>query len=958
MKNLMYYLKALAYYFEKILNTIKTNGVYIFLSVFFVFLLFFISDVTNDFVYALNEKGNFPNVFFISLSFFLMALALWVIPAFFIKLYLGSNADKDDILLYYGNFEEIYNGKKNEKKNQIPVKYLAIAPWIVFTITLSACLLKSLKIVESTWFIFVISLFVSFFILNFLSRKFKYIYEFFTKNKQRKNLFKIPFFVAILVLVFPLIISIVMPFTNIYSEIDFKSPEEVDRIYNTFLFFLILYNVLCIIFTFMFLVYKENEPVDVENKYNFSRKLHLLTIVLSISLLIIFCILSLNFKLIWISPVVILVILSTFFILLFELLYTTPRIIIIIDRYKTISTGKYDWQKYIFYIAILFMVFVFVIQPHKFIYMKHNENTKVARAADRPTLDQYFLDWLEANHNISDETNEEPINIILISGQGGGSTAGSWILANLLKVEATNPQFYKNIFSMSTVSGSSNGANFYLAIKSQHLLENDKPKDTANADFEKRRKQVVGDIYTKNYFSSNFLGLMFSDYFINPIISKIDNSNIDRNYILQQEEKNALLSAIQTNDPKKNELIKNYFDQNYLDIWRKKANKKVDQMNPLLFLNTTYVEEGRKAIFSPVKTGGMNFRAIDILENFGKTGESNRNFYIPISAAVAQSQAFPLLSTYNNVPGVGYLGDGGMYENTGTSTTLAIYKRLKSTSKSISEKYPKRKIRFILINFIAEKSKTPPHPSDLARKSMLMYTIGQAYKTPFNGHANDAWEELRTEVNNENANKNNQYDKDIFLDIENSNEFATTRLISRKTINRMFNNQEIKQKGADAINNIFKKYTEVRKQQLLKNSTLTKAEKVTAKASIVYIHYSGRVNKSLMNDLMFEINNDINSQINENIYRGTNDINNYVLNVPGVEKVPSFDIDQIRYFHEEDRLLAERLQRILKEKGLDLQPQFFNYKNFSSDVPKGQLELWINNIGNYGKKSEQPSAKR
>ncbi|MCS3870851.1 hypothetical protein J3D55_003767 [Chryseobacterium ginsenosidimutans] len=79
-------MKTFYFYLDRIFDTIKTNGVYIFLSVFFVFLLFIVSDVTNDFMYALIDKGNLPNVFYIFVSFVLMALSLWVIPAFFIKL--------------------------------------------------------------------------------------------------------------------------------------------------------------------------------------------------------------------------------------------------------------------------------------------------------------------------------------------------------------------------------------------------------------------------------------------------------------------------------------------------------------------------------------------------------------------------------------------------------------------------------------------------------------------------------------------------------------------------------------------------------------------------------------------------------------------------------------------------------------------------------------------------------
>ncbi|AZA90441.1 Uncharacterised protein [Chryseobacterium nakagawai] len=759
-------METFIYYVEKIYNTIKANGIYIFLSVFFVFLLFVVSDVSNDFIYALGDAGNLPNIFYIVLAFILLTISLWVIPGAFLKTFLGSKTEPKVVEFYYRGFEKIYNGRRNKKRNQVPVKYIAIAPWIIYNTTLVVCLAKSLvelikKEERKEWIdkdltyiaLFVLILILSFTVLAVLNQKSSKLYRLFIANRNHKKVLNAFLMFFVTFLVFPLIVFI-------FKDIQLELSTEISYCY--FLIALIIYNFLCILMTFLFLIYKEKERADTKSRYEFSRKIHRAVLILSGLFLLIFCVLSLYSKLIWISPTVILIIVSAVLVLVFELLYTTPRIIITISYSRKKPTAKYDWQEYIFLGSLILLALYFLILGDKKIYMIKGSNEDVFQFTKKPdtlidkrdTLEDKFCEWLRHNHHIDDPNNDEPIDVFLISGQGGGSTAGTWLLSGLLNADATNPQFYKNIFSISTVSGSSNGANFYLAIKTNNVLSED-----IDASFIKEeRDNIVRKIYNRNYFSSNFLGLMFSDFTINPLIS-ISSKKIDRNYILQKEEANAMGEAAELIHVKNLDSVRSYFDQNYFNLWYPKEEKMNSQkpLNPLLFLNTTLMNTGEKAIFSPVKFCNRGIRARDIAEEFAKTKEGESS-YIPISAAVAQSQAFPILSTYNLVPGTRNLGDGGFYENTGTSTTLAIYKKLKKYYKgSLSDQYPNRKIRFILMCFISEdeeelKKKKNLEPAkentfNIFGKSMIYYTISQTYKTPFKGHAEDALKALEEEVN-------------------------------------------------------------------------------------------------------------------------------------------------------------------------------------------------------------------
>ena len=60
--------------------------------------------------------------------------------------------------------------------------------------------------------------------------------------------------------------------------------------------------------------------------------------------------------------------------------------------------------------------------------------------------------------------------------------------------------------------------------------------------------------------------------------------------------------------------------------------------------------------------------------------------------------------------------------------------------------------------------------------------------------------------------------------------------------------------------------------------------------------------------------------------------------VPGLENVKGAYKNTIRYFHEEDKAMANQANELLDNK---FYPQ--PVRNFESKVPKGQIEIWINN---------------
>lgn len=930
-------IQALSYFSERVLNTIKFNGIYLILSLAFPLVLWN-AGVTRDFIVSLSQSEFSKNVSFISTGFFLLALSTWIIPAFSIYFFLLIKGQQKFAGYFYNRFLIFYNGIKSDRRNQFPARYLAILPWIVFTLILLYC--YSIEKEGRNYLVLCLGLIIFIILIILVLDRIK---------EKIESLFNKRLLISLLI--FLLLIPVFIQ--KVYSD---TCQENL----SLFFFCIIFYNLLLIFVTYIFLLKLEFEKVKNSKKYKFSYKLHLFILIFITSVLLLFCFMSYNGILGTVSPIVLLLAVSSFYILFFESFYTVPKTIkYIVETSKTFGIksdfkGNYTIYRSLFYlIAIGFIFYLLYKIPEKEIYQVETNGAEIFSVKDRNVTDRresiesYFEKWLNTNHIIP-ESDSVMTNVILISGEGGGSKAGSWLLANLLNTELNYPQLYSHIFSISTVSGSTTGANFYMAIKDKNLSSNNFSKKDEKVEY---MKNIVTNIYTKNYFSSNFLGVLFSDYVFNPFYKENgSNQYRDRNQILRIEEEQALLSAFGNNSNIKNikrssykdtlkineDKIRDYYKQDYLSLWYNKGKMNDHEgnlLNPLFFINTTRVENGMKAYFSPVKANTGNIdrtRVIDVMREFYANRYKNQcdSLHIPTSAAVIQSEAFPLLNTYNFIPGVGHLGDGGMYENTGTETTLFIYKVLKNYVK---KKGIEDKIRFILINYRSKPEKNKKGKSFLTPKNKLMiqYTVEQVMRNPFNGHAEDALLNLDKEVllNNQDLSDDK---KDVIFNLMSPDQLITTRLISKKTIKNIFNTFENPKVDATYTND-FNSLISLLNKQPNYPKTQSANGKLMQKY-VVYIQYANPDKKDQVAKLAEAINN--------------SDTGFYV---PGIEYVPNFNINQIRYFYPTDSLKAVELSNIIKNakiktnnrlQRLDL--KYFDYKNFKANVKTSQLEVWIN----------------
>jgi hypothetical protein len=278
----------------------------------------------------------------------------------------------------------------------------------------------------------------------------------------------------------------------------------------------------------------------------------------------------------------------------------------------------------------------------------------------------------------------QPYPILLVSGQGGGSRAAVWFTQNLINFDYyTRGTFREHIFSISTVSGSSAGLG---SLFTYWELSDKNDIDQAWLEFPMK-------VYANNFVGSSVKGMLLTDLWKTAIpFGKFES---DRNTILQDEEsyfnQKAALEILQgkklsdkTNIPFHDRVLTkdfmNFFYEHSADTLRLKD-------RPVVLINSTRSNDGRRGIISPIKLTDDVFNdAIDIAGYLYEDSVCNykndrlcytRKRNISFGQACNLSELFPLFSAPAYIDSLGSFVDGAYHENSGLKTTLDVYLQLK-----------------------------------------------------------------------------------------------------------------------------------------------------------------------------------------------------------------------------------------------------------------------------------------
>ena len=232
------------------------------------------------------------------------------------------------------------------------------------------------------------------------------------------------------------------------------------------------------------------------------------------------------------------------------------------------------------------------------------------------------------------------------AGQGGGLRSAYWVSSLLSYIQDSIPNFQDDVFCYSGVSGGSLG----MAVSSQLFSQ---PKPTQSMRF------LSEKVLSKDFLSPVTSWLVYTD-----ILQKfipIPIYDFDRARALEYSWEASWKKELNNDDA---------FSSGFLTL----KDRKKEHM-PMVLFNATHAENGSRILISNVKTTEEVFH--DSQDLFDIIGHD-----IPLSTAVGISARFPFLTPPARVFNAdnslfGNVVDGGYFENSGGTTLIELYIKLK-----------------------------------------------------------------------------------------------------------------------------------------------------------------------------------------------------------------------------------------------------------------------------------------
>ncbi len=704
-------------FFGRLISTVQSDFIYILMAMILPVLLLYVGQGT-ELISGIAEYKSGLNMLAILVSFYILFYAIWVVPIFGIDVLKGidyisnwlkpnkedTKRSKADIALVFQQTANFYNTGSSDglTRYKFPMRYLANLP---------------------------LSLFLMVFTYENLGLNLGFT----------EGIIGLVIYLIILYSIFYFTQGIYRP---IYKKLNNHFKKSTDAITGMAFNILLLSMVwlmwtllpthkwVSILFCYLFLIlnnsYHYLVEVDTTTTIDFKNKYRILIgifIAMAMSMLL-FSNFSKQIKLHLISPIIIGNMLFAFYILTMDCLLTAPSTM---AKYyykdDDEAEGKYKrgFLKFVNYV-ILFFILKSFISNKSIIHDVHREDSVHTVKEKRQDLSTYFADWKKTNR--IDSTTD---TILLVAGQGGGSRAGAWIYYHLNKMDQ------RKIFAISTVSGSSNGANNYIFKKYLNALN-------INDTIPNLDRQTL-NLYTYNFLSQSFWGLLFRDGLnYKCFMSKA----FDRNYYHQRDEMKSMKAQY---DYKHHRTIDSLFKQDCINKYH--PSDPAYGRLPILLTNTATTQTGMRAVCSPVNTGKLFTATPDV---YAKFKEAHPTSNLLSHTCVDMSQSFPFTSSYTYLSTVGNFIDGGLYDNSGANTLYELYTSLK-------HKHPSQKFKIVLVQSDSVKPKEIKESA-----SLLLSTLASAANSPFTGHAN-YWSEKIKEM----ARQKNDAFEEIILSKYNRN---------------------------------------------------------------------------------------------------------------------------------------------------------------------------------------------
>ncbi|MBI3453013.1 MAG: hypothetical protein HY057_09375 [Rhodospirillales bacterium] len=263
-----------------------------------------------------------------------------------------------------------------------------------------------------------------------------------------------------------------------------------------------------------------------------------------------------------------------------------------------------------------------------------------------------------------------PLPVILVSAEGGGIRAAYWAALILARLhDRFGEDFSDRIFAMSGVSGGSLGLGVFAAMRADaHFAPCAAPAASPPA---RPCEQAAISLLNRDFLSPVLAGLLFTD--LTQRFLPVRIGAFDRARFLEFGWEDAYARAAgSAGGP-------NIFSQAFDALWQ---GERADR-TPLLFLNSTQVHDGRRAIVAPRHVALPDPRSSAFLAEFPQAidiaGIAPGPFRL--STAIGLSARFPLITPVGVISardGQRRFADGGYFDNSAGLTLRDIVRAVRA----------------------------------------------------------------------------------------------------------------------------------------------------------------------------------------------------------------------------------------------------------------------------------------
>ncbi len=334
-----------------------------------------------------------------------------------------------------------------------------------------------------------------------------------------------------------------------------------------------------------------------------------------------------------------------------------------------------------------------------------NDNHAVRKLADkadpgRPAavgVEEHFGRWLaeRARHEGSElaaSSPEAPYPVVVVATEGGGIRAAYWTATVLGRLQdkyeeersagrlTASGTFADHVYAISGVSGGSLGAAVFAALVREQSddpdLDCDAAKEVTSESGEVLRRRGPIETCAHQMLREDFLSPTVAALLYPDLVQRflpIPIAHFDRGRALEvswQEAWNGLNLSAERFGGKKTGAFN--------ELWRgaDASGRDNSYRVPLLFLNTTHVETGKRVLISPVPVEDSEF--LDVVDFYDKIGAEIR-----LSTAAHSSARFTFVSPAGTVRDAkgdvwGHVVDGGYFENSGATAALEILRAMRA----------------------------------------------------------------------------------------------------------------------------------------------------------------------------------------------------------------------------------------------------------------------------------------